>query len=179
MVFTNRDDINEKVRKFRNHGSSKRDHHSYGFNSRLDDIQAGVLSAKIKHITEWTDRRIALAKRYDEGLAGVQAITLPYTKPGYRHVFHLYVVETKDPAKRDNLVQFLQDNDIDAKTHYSIVIHKQEGYPWGKDAEIVGSVEQAERNADSCVSLPMFPELQGDQVDYVAGKVLEWDKANS
>jgi dTDP-4-amino-4,6-dideoxygalactose transaminase len=88
------------------------------------------------------------------------------------------VVETKDPAKRGELLAFLQENGVDAKTHYSISIHKQEGFPWGKECEIVGSVENAEINADSCVSLPMFPELTQEEVDHVIAKVLEWDAAN-
>jgi dTDP-4-amino-4,6-dideoxygalactose transaminase len=179
MVFTDRDDINETVRKLRNHGSAKRDHHSFGFNSRLDDIQAGVLSAKIKHITDWTDRRIEIADRYTAGLKDCKAIDLPYVMPGYRHVFHLYVVETKDADKRADLLAFLNDNGVDAKTHYSIPIHKQEGFPWGKEYEIVGSVANAEKNAASCISLPMFPELTEDEVDYVIEKVREWDQANA
>lgn len=177
MVFTNSDVINEAVRRLRNHGSVARDKHSFGFNSRLDDIQAGVLSAKMKHITEWTDQRIALAARYTEGLKGVKNIDLPTVMPGYRHVFHLYVIETKDPAKRADLLSFLNANGVDAKTHYSVAIHQQGGYPWGKDAEIVGSVENAERNAASCVSMPMFPELTNEEVDYSIQKVIEWDNA--
>lgn len=96
-------------------------------------------------------------------------------RPGYRHVFHLYVIETKNPAHRDGLLDFLVKNGIDAKTHYSIAIHQQEGYPWGKQARVVGPVANAERNAASCVSLPMYPELTANEVDYVVGKVLEWD----
>jgi dTDP-4-amino-4,6-dideoxygalactose transaminase len=179
MVFTNNDEVNAKIRKLRNHGSAQRDHHSPGFNSRLDDLQAGVLSAKMNHITEWTDNRIALAKRYDAALEGAETFKRPYCTPGYRHVYHLYSIEVKDAAKRDELLKFLNDNDIDAKTHYSIAIHKQEGYPWGKEAEIVGSVENAENNAITCISLPLFPELTPEQVDYVASKVMEWDKANA
>jgi len=175
MLFTNCDKMNGEVRRLRNHGSTQRDHHSYGFNSRLDDLQAGVLSAKMKHITEWTDQRRALAARYTAGLQGVKNIDLPYEMPGYRHVYHLYVVETKDASKRGDLLQFLQDNGIDAKTHYSIAIHQQNGYPWGKECEIVGSLDNAEKNAASCISLPMFPELTTDEVDYVIAKVREWD----
>jgi len=92
-------------------------------------------------------------------------------------VFHLYVIETKNAAHRDPLVDFLVKNGIDAKTHYSIAIHKQDGYPWGKGARIVGSVANAEQNAATCVSLPMYPELTAAEVDYVVAKVLEWDKA--
>jgi dTDP-4-amino-4,6-dideoxygalactose transaminase len=109
-------------------------------------------------------------------LKGAKNIDLPFEKPGYRHVFHLYVIETKKPEQRDNLLQFLVDNGIDAKTHYSIAIHQQAGYPWGKGARIVGSVANAERNAATCVSLPMYPELKPEEVDFVVEKVLEWDK---
>jgi dTDP-4-amino-4,6-dideoxygalactose transaminase len=178
MVFTNDAEMDAKIRKLRNHGSPARNIHSPGFNSRLDDLQAGVLSAKMKHITAWTDNRIAWARKYDEGLKDCEAFTLPYNKPGYRHVYHLYVVDVKDAAKRDEMVKFLQDNGIDAKTHYSIAIHQQEGFPWDKEVEIVGSLENAERNAATCVSLPMFPELTQEEVDYVIEKVREWDQAN-
>ena len=179
MVFTDRADIDTRVRTLRNHGSTQRDHHSFGFNSRLDDLQAGVLSAKMKHITEWTDQRIQWARRYDQGLKGCKAIELPFSKPGYRHVYHLYVIETKDASKRDAMVAFLSKNGVDAKTHYSIAIHQQKGFPWGKECEIVGSLKNAEKNAASCVSLPMFPELTAQEVDYVIEKVKAWDAANA
>ncbi|MFO7536074.1 MAG: DegT/DnrJ/EryC1/StrS family aminotransferase [Kiritimatiellia bacterium] len=178
-LVTNDAEIDARVRILRNHGSPKRNVHSFGFNSRLDDLHAGVLSAKIKHIHAWNDLRIQWAARYTEGLKGAKSFLLPYQKPGYRHIFHLYAIEVKDPAKRDAMVDFLVQNGVDAKTHYSIAIHKQAGYPWGKEARIVGSVANAERNAATCVSLPMFPELTADEVDYVIQKVMEWDKANA
>lgn len=177
MVFTNRDDVNATVRKLRNHGSPARNVHSFGFNSRLDDIQAGVLSAKINHITEWTDQRIHWAKVYGEGLKGAKNFSLPYTKPGFRHVFHLYVIETTDEAKREDLLKFLNDSGIDAKTHYSIAIHQQDGFPWGKEARVAGSLKNAEQNAATCISLPMYPELTQEEADYVIAKCLEWDQA--
>lgn len=174
-VFTNNADVDATIRKLRNHGSAQRNVHSYGFNSRLDDLQAGVLSAKLKHISEWTDQRIGWAQYYSEGLKDAQNFTLPVVRPGYRHVFHLYVIEVKDPAKRDALVAYLQEQGIDAKTHYSIAIHQQEGFPWGKEYDIVGSIENAEHNAATCVSLPMYPELTQEEADYVVAKVKEWD----
>jgi dTDP-4-amino-4,6-dideoxygalactose transaminase len=176
-LLTNNAEVDARVRKLRNHGSVKRNVHSYGFNSRLDDLHAGVLSAKLKHIHAWNDQRIQWAARYTAGLAGAAHIDLPYVRRGYRHVFHLYVVETKSPAHRDQLLDFLVKNGIDAKTHYSIAIHEQEGYPWGKGARIAGPVEHAVRNAACCVSLPMYPELTAAEVDYVVARVLEWDKA--
>ncbi len=178
-LVTNNADIDAKVRKLRNHGSNARNVHSYGFNSRLDDLHAGVLSAKLKHIDVWNDLRRKWAARYTAGLQGGKTFTLPVELPGYRHVFHLYVIETKKAENRDKLVDFLVKNGIDAKTHYSIAIHKQAGYPWGKSARIVGSMANAEANAAACISLPMFPELTAEEVDYVIAKVKEWDNANA
>ena len=178
-VYTNDAEIDAKVRKLRSHGSTKRDHHSFGFNSRLDDLQAGVLSAKLKHLKEYSDARAKWAARYTEGLKGCKSFSLPTALPGYRHVWHLYAIEVKDSAKRNAMVEFLNKNGVDAKTHYSIVIHKQEGYPWGKGARIVGSAAEAEKNAASVVTLPIFPELTAEEVDYVIAKVKEWDKVNA
>jgi len=176
-VVTNNSEIDRRVRKMRNHGSDKRSCHSYGFNSRLDDLHAGILSAKLKHIDAGNDQRRKLAARYTAGFQGAKHFTLPHAKPGYRHIFHLYVIETKKPAHRDVLLKFLNDQGIDAKSHYPIAIHQQEGYPWGKQARIVGPIPNSERNAATCISLPMFPELREDEVDAVIAKTLEWDKA--
>jgi dTDP-4-amino-4,6-dideoxygalactose transaminase len=175
-VITNNPKIDSEVRRLRNHGSTQRSCHSPGFNSRLDDLHAGILSAKLKHIDEGNDLRRQWAARYTAGLKDARNITLPHEVPGYRHVFHLYVIETRKPAERDVLLKFLNDNGIDAKCHYPIAIHQQAGYPWGKGARIAGPVLNSERNAACCVSLPMFPELTGQEVDYVIGKVIEWDR---
>lgn len=171
-LITNRREIDMIVRRLRNHGSLKRSVHSFGFNSRLDDLHAGVLSVKLKHITKWTDQRRVWAKRYTEGLAGT-SLKLPSEVAGYRHVYHLYVVEH---PKRDHLIELLVAAGIDAKMHYPIAIHKQEGYPWGKLADLKPQVPNSERNAAQCLSLPMFPELTPEEVDYTIAKVLEWDK---
>jgi len=173
-IWTNHQYINDKVRKLRNHGSIKRDVHSFGFNSRLDDLHAGVLSAKLKHIKEWSDRRIEIAARYAAGLKDCDFLDLPVVRPGYRHVFHLYEVETKNPADRNKVLDYLVRNDIDAKTHYSIAIHQQEGFPWGKEARIAGPLPHAEKSAASCISLPMYPELTEDEIDYVIETVCAW-----
>jgi dTDP-4-amino-4,6-dideoxygalactose transaminase len=176
-VVTNNEKIDKVVRKLRNHGSDKRSCHSMGYNSRLDDLHAGVLSAKLKHIDEWSDQRRKWAARYTACLKDARNITLPNQTPGYRHVYHLYVIETKRPQDRDPLLNFLNENGIDAKSHYPIAIHQQEGYPWGKQARIAGPIPNSERNAASCVSLPMFPEMTAEEVDATIGKVLEWDRA--
>jgi len=176
-IVTNNPEVDRRVRKLRNHGSDKRSCHSMGYNSRLDDLHAGVLSAKLKHIDEWNDLRRKWAARYTAGLKDARNITLPYEKPGYRHVFHLYVIETRKPEHRDPLLAFLNQNGIDAKCHYPIAIHQQEGYPWGKQARIAGPIPNSERNAACCISLPMFPELTAEEVDYTIEKTLAWDRA--
>ena len=174
-VVTNNSEVDRIVRKLRNHGSDKRSCHSYGFNSRLDDLHAGVLSAKLKHIEDWSEMRRQWAARYTAGLKGARHFTLPYATPGYKHVYHLYVIETAKPEWRKPMMDFLVANGIDAKCHYDIAIHQQAGYPWGKPARIAGPVPNSERNAASCISLPMFPELTAEEVDYVIAKCLEWD----
>ncbi|HEX3719942.1 MAG TPA: DegT/DnrJ/EryC1/StrS family aminotransferase [Verrucomicrobiae bacterium] len=178
-IVTNNSDIDAKVRKFRNHGSTARNVHSFGFNSRLDDIHAGILSAKLKHIDAWNDNRRKAAARYTAGFKSAAHFTLPFEAPGGRHVFHLYVIETKNPAKRDGFLKFLNDAGIDAKTHYSITIHQQAGYPWGKPARVAGPVPNAEFNAAACISLPMFPELTDNEINYVIEKTMQWDKTQT
>jgi len=176
-VVTNNPELDARLRKLRNHGSNARNVHSFGFNSRLDDLHAGILSAKLARLDEANDLRRHWAARYTAGLKECRNLDLPFEMSGYRHVFHLYVLETKKPEQRDPFLKFLNDAGIDAKTHYSIAIHQQAGYPWGKGSRIVGPLTNAERNAACCISLPMFPELTADEVDYVIAKVVEWDRS--
>jgi len=171
-VVTNRADIDATVRRLRNHGSTVRSVHSMGYNSRLDDLHAAILSVKLKHISKWTDRRREIADRYTKGLKGT-SFALPYEPPGYRHAYHLYVIEH---PKRDDLEKFLVNAGVDAKIHYPIAIHKQEGYPWGQAADMKPSVPNCEVNAAQCLSLPMFPELTNDEVDYAIEQCVKWDK---
>jgi dTDP-4-amino-4,6-dideoxygalactose transaminase len=171
-VITNRDDIVPKIKALRNHGSPKRSYHSMGYNSRLDDIHAAVLSVKLKHITAWSNRRREIAALYTKGLQGLKSIKLPTEKPGYRHVYHLYIIESPE---RDAMLQYLIDKGVDAKTHYPIAIHQQEGYPWGKAADLNVKLPLTEKSAASVISLPMFPELEQAEIDYVIDVVRAWE----
>ena len=173
-VCTNHKYINDRIRKLRNHGSSQRDVHSYGFNSRLDDLHAGILLAKLKHIADWNNLRIAAARKYTEGLQDCDFIELPSIRPGYRHVFHIYEIETKEARHREKLLRYLMKSGVEAKTHYSIAIHQQEGFPWGKDARLSGPLTNAEKNAASCISLPMFPEINDEEILYTIQTIRSW-----
>jgi dTDP-4-amino-4,6-dideoxygalactose transaminase len=170
-VVTNRDDIVDRIRALRNHGSLKRSYHSMGYNSRLDDLHAAILSVKLKRIDQWNDRRREIAAMYTQGLKDT-GLKLPYEKPGYRHVYHLYVIETE---QRDEMLKYLNDAGIDAKTHYPIAIHQQEGYPWGKPADLNVSLPLTERSAARVISLPMYPELTQEEIDYVIHTVRTWE----
>ena len=172
-VVTNNSEMAAEIRKLRNHGSAKRSHHSLGYNSRLDDIHAAVLSVKLKELDKWNDLRRARAREYDAGLAGTSLI-LPTVRSGFRHIFHLYIVETEH---RDELQAYLLTKGIRALTHYPIAIHQQEGYPWGQTARISGSLEHTERSAARVLSLPMFPELTSEEAKLVIQGVQEWEKS--
>jgi len=172
-VVTNRADVAAGVRKLRNHGSVKRSIHTMGYNSRLDDLHAAVLSVKLKQLDKWNDQRRGFAKQYDEGLKGT-SLKLPHALSGYRHIYHLYIVETES---RDSLQEYLKQRDITALTHYPVAIHQQEGFPWGKGARIVGSLKHSEASAARVLSLPMFPELTREEVQAVIDHTVAWDKA--
>jgi dTDP-4-amino-4,6-dideoxygalactose transaminase len=170
-VVTNHAEVATRIRKLRAHGSLKRSIHSFGFNSRLDELHAAVLSVKLRQLDRWNDLRRERARQYDAGLAGT-SLELPTALAGYHHIYHLYIVETDE---RDDLQKYLDSQGITALTHYPIAIHQQEGYPWGKPARIAGSLRHSERSAARVLSLPMYPELTAEETDRVIEAVKAWD----
>src|SRR5213593_2359337 len=168
-VATHNKELATEIRKLRNHGSLKRSHHSVGYNSRLDDLHAAVLRVKLKHVDEWSERRRQIARLYDKGLAGAPA-ALPVTPPGYEHVYHLYVIDSED---RDGLQAYLDSKGITALTHYPIAIHQQEGFPWGRAARVT-ALPVTENSAARVLSLPMYPELTRQEVEFVADAIRTW-----
>jgi dTDP-4-amino-4,6-dideoxygalactose transaminase len=169
-VVTNNQDLATTLRKLRNHGSLKRSYHSIGFNSRLDELHAAVLRVKLKQVDAWSDLRRSRASEYDARLAGLP-LDLPYAPPGYKHVYHLYVIECDD---REGLQAYLASRGITALTHYPIAIHRQEGFPWGREARIAGSLARTERSAARVLSLPMYPELTREEARAVAEAIESW-----
>jgi dTDP-4-amino-4,6-dideoxygalactose transaminase len=174
-VLTNQQDLATNIRILRNHGSLKRSFHSIGYNSRLDELHAAILRVKLKEVDGWSSLRQDRAREYDKSLASLP-LRLPYIPPGYRHVYHVYVIECDD---RDGLQNYLSSRGITALTHYPIAIHQQEGFPWGRDAKIVGSLTHTERSAARVLSLPLYPEITPEEVAYVGQAIQQWATSRS
>ena len=172
-VLTNDPEMARAIKKLRNHGSLERSHHSMGANSRLDDLHAAVLGVKLRRIDRWNERRREIAGRYDEALRDT-GLLLPFCRPEYTHVYHLYVVHTD---RRDDLQRYLAGEGVTALTHYPIAIHQQEGYPWGRPAEEHPTLPNTEWSAARCLSLPMYPELTDEEVSYTIEAIKRWGRA--
>jgi dTDP-4-amino-4,6-dideoxygalactose transaminase len=162
-VVTTRKDLADKVMLLRNHGQKvKYEHICKGFNSRLDTIQAAILRAKLPHLDSWNDARRAAAKAYDKALAGAPVV-VPKVASFAKPVFHLYVVRTPQRAK---LQAALDVQQVSWGIHYPIPVHLQGAY-----ADLgykKGSFPVAEAITAEILSLPMFAELTGEQIQRVA-----------
>jgi dTDP-4-amino-4,6-dideoxygalactose transaminase len=173
-VTTNDAEIARKIRKLRDHGQSKKYYHDIeGYNGRLDAIQAGFLSVKLRHLPEWTEMRRAAAARYRELLDGtVVGIDAPHEPAWVRAVYHLFVVRV---ANRSELMKHLASAGIGTAIHYPIPLHLQEAY---RHLGLTrGTFPIAEKVAQEIVSLPMFPGLSADQQNRVAEELVKFGKA--
>jgi dTDP-4-amino-4,6-dideoxygalactose transaminase len=160
MVTTNDDDIAEQVKILRNHGSNVRYHHDViGYNSRLDELQAVVLRAKIKHIAEYNIQRRRVAHKYSELLAEV--VTPPHEDNIGTHVYHQYTVLTD---KRDAIMQKLSDENIGCAIYYPIPLHQQKAFA---DSCQDVSLPVTEDIIRHCMSLPVYPELENDTIEHI------------
>jgi len=165
MVTTDRDELAEKIRLLRVHGAKpKYVHHVVGINSRLDAIQAAILSVKLKHLAEWTAARQSLADRYDRLLAGVSGIVTPHRAPNRTHVFHQYTIRVTG-GKRDALTAHLKNLGIGTMIYYPGPLHLQECFAHLGYHE--GDFPESERASREALSLPMFPELATAEQDRV------------
>jgi dTDP-4-amino-4,6-dideoxygalactose transaminase len=166
-VTTNDETIAKKIAMLRNYGSEKKYHNEeIGFNMRLDEVQAGFLSVKLKHLNEWTKQRKEIAKQYNEALKNVGDLVLPAVHANATHVYHLYVIKTKN---RDGLQKHLSENGIGTLIHYPIPPHLQKAYQSLGFKK--GSFPIAEELADNCLSLPIWPGMTLDQVNTVAENI--------
>lgn len=169
FVCTNNPEIDKRLRLLRNYGQTRRYYHATkGFNSRLDELQAAVLRAKLVYLDRWNESRRALAKRFDALLQDLP-IALPQQAAWGKHVFHLYVIRTPE---RDRLCSFLAERGIQTIIHYPVPVHLQEAY---RDLNIpAGALPEAEKAAREIVSLPFYPELREEEMEFVAATIKEF-----
>ncbi len=161
----------EFTNKFRNYGSREK----YicdliGTNSRLDELQASILNVKLDYIEHWTKQRIEIAKLYTQRLTNL--VETPFVNSNCTHVYHLYVIKTD---KRDELKKFLQQKGIGTAIHYPIPPHLQKAYSHLNFKK--GDFPIAEKLANQSLSLPIYPGLSDDQVNYICDSIIEFFKS--
>ena len=159
-MVTNDAALAERCRMVTVHGSRKRYHHEIlGVNSRLDTLQAAVLKVKLRHLETWTEARIRIAHRYNEGLKGLDLVT-PYRAPDVRHVYNQYSIRT---PRRDALAEFLKGQGVGHAIHYPLPLNLQPAFrhyvPDGTSFPVAEAVSQ------EIICLPIFPEMQDSEID--------------
>ncbi|GAB1446660.1 MAG: DegT/DnrJ/EryC1/StrS family aminotransferase [Cyclobacteriaceae bacterium] len=171
-IITDDDLLAEKCRMFANHGALKKHEHQIeGINSRLDTLQAAVLNVKANYIINWTNSRISNATFYNTTLKNVEEITLPIVRNNTKHTFHLYVIRTK---KRDALKEHLRSMGIQTAIHYPTALPNLTAYKYlghSRDDYPVAS-----RYQDEIISIPMYPEISKEQMEYVCNGIKSFFK---
>lgn len=166
-IITNDDALAEKCRMFANHGALKKPFHKMeGINSRLDGLQAAILSAKLPFILEWTEKRITIAGLYNKYLANIPQLVLPQVRPGSKHSYHLYVVRV---PQREALMSFLKEKGIETVIHYPSTLPNLEAYKYlGHSPHDFPVASQLQ---PEILSLPVYPELEEAAVIYIADAI--------
>jgi dTDP-4-amino-4,6-dideoxygalactose transaminase len=163
-IVTNDDALADWTATFARHGG-KGEHVMEGINSRMDGLQAAILNVKLPHLPAWTTGRRRVAARYDERLSGIDSLTTPRVGNDRSHVYHLYVVATD---KRDSLKKALADSEITTSLNYPKALPFYPAYTYlsHKPADFPA----AYRNQSRILSLPIFPEMTDEMIDYVADR---------
>jgi dTDP-4-amino-4,6-dideoxygalactose transaminase len=177
MIVTQDDAIAARLRRLRVHGGAKQYFHDeVGYNSRLDALQAAVLSAKLPHLAGWSAKRRENAAYYDAAfadLARTGAITTPYVAPENESIFNQYTLRVA-AGKRDALQAFLKDRGIGTSIYYPLPLHLQPCFAYLGYKQ--GQLPESERAAREVLSLPIFPELTRGQLDEVIAGVAAFFK---
>ncbi len=168
IVVTDDEKIAERIRRLRNHGQvTKNRHEEIGFNMRLDEIQAAILRVKLRHLDSQNRMRIDAARRYREKLGSVEEVILPLEREEeFSCVYHLFVIRCKN---RDELREYLEKNGVETAIHYPTPPHLQRAYAflgYGK-----GDFPVAEKLSDEVLSLPMFPGITSEEIDFVCDTI--------
>ena len=170
MILTGREDMAERIKLLRFHGSGgSYFHKTIGYCSRLDGLQAALLSVKARRLEAWNDARRRNAAHYDDALADLGGqIGLPCVADGNRHIYHQYTLRVPN-GRRDALQQHLAAQGVQSAIYYPLTLHLQEAY---KDLGYTeGDLPEGERATREVLSLPVHPQLRQDQVQYVAESV--------
>ncbi|RJO60193.1 DegT/DnrJ/EryC1/StrS family aminotransferase [candidate division WS5 bacterium] len=166
-VITNNKKLYDAIKVIRDHGQQKKYYHSVvGWNARMDGIQGAILSVKLKGLAKRNDVRRKNARQYDELLGGMENIVIPVEAEYAKHVYHIYAIRCKS---RDRLMKTLEEKDIHCGIHYPVPVHLQDAYRFLGYQE--GRLPAAEQAAKEFLSLPMFPELSGEQIGYVCDQL--------
>lgn len=166
-VVSNDPALIARVKMLRDHGSSRKyEHPVIGWNARMDGLQGAILSVKLRHLESANEARRSHARRYKELLKGCAKATLPFEADRRRHVFHIFALRCD---RRDELMKHLAEKGVGCGIHYPKPLHLQDAYAFlGKGA---GSFPVTESHAREFVSLPMFPELTEEQIEYTVQAV--------
>ncbi|MBX9570410.1 MAG: DegT/DnrJ/EryC1/StrS family aminotransferase [Candidatus Obscuribacterales bacterium] len=169
-VVSNNQELADKVRLLRDHGSKKKyEHEIVGHNFRLDTIQAAILKIKLPYLDGWNDARRKNAKFYKSELSKLEDVLLPEEADNCKHVFHLFVIRVKD---RENLQKFLSVNQIQSGIHYPVPIHLQKAFSDLGYKE--GDFPVSESLGKTVLSLPMFAEMTDVQLRHVVDCLIEY-----
>ena len=169
-IITNDDKLAEDCKRYARHGALiKHQHTIEGINSRLDGLQAAILSAKLPHILQWTEMRQKNAAYYDLVLANIDEITLPTVRPHSTHTYHLYVVRVQ---RRDELAEYLKSKGIETAIHYPTPLPFLEAYKYLGHVNNDFPVSEAYQH--QILSLPMYPELTTEMMNYVSSTIKEF-----
>lgn len=173
-LFTNDDALAEKARIVVNHGMKVRYYHDeIGVNSRLDSIQAAVLSVKLQKLNKYNRSRLNAADYYDQSFAELDELQTPKRLENSSHVFHQYTLKVLN-GKRDALQKHLMDNGVPAMIYYPVSLHQQKAYR--DDRYQDGAFPVAEQLAKEVISLPMHTELDEEQLGFITEKVKDFFK---
>jgi dTDP-4-amino-4,6-dideoxygalactose transaminase len=166
MVVTNEPAIAERLFRLRVHGGRQMYHHEeVGYNSRLDALQAAILSVKLPFLAGWSEARRRNAAFYDRALAGIDGIVTPVIRPENESIFNQYTIRVLD-GRRDALQEELRGQGIGTSVYYPVPLHLQECFAYLGYGE--GDFPESERAAKEVLSLPIYPELSAEQLDHVA-----------
>ncbi len=170
MVITDDEEVAEKVKMLRDHGSREKYYHRMiGLNCRMETLQGLVLNHKLKYLDNWNKKRREIANRYNESLKEIKEIRLPFTPLYSNGVYHLYVIRT---SHRDKLKNFLQEKGIGTGLHYPLPLHLQDSLSYLGYKK--GSFPISEKVSREVLSLPLYPEIEEKEIIEVINSIKEF-----